>query len=78
MKLKVKRDIKNKAKVEAEKIFIKLNPQYAKSGFPKVDQSNYNTEYGKNAMAVEKQVVKTRLDQERARLKQKRKNKKNK
>ena len=78
MKLKVKRDIKSKAIKEAEQIFMKLNPQYAKSGFPKVDEDNYNTQYGKEAMAVEKQVVKIRLDQERARLKAKRKDKINK
>jgi hypothetical protein len=46
---------------EAEKIFMKLNPQYAKTGYPKVNASNLNTPYGKEAMRIQKQVLKVRL-----------------
>ena len=63
--IREKKEVKRKAKVEAEKIFMKLNPKMAdKSGnFPKVNGNNATTKYGKEARRVEKQVVKTRMAQ---------------
>jgi hypothetical protein len=62
-------DVKKSAKKEAEKIFMKLNPKGidGKGYFPKVNEMNYNTPYGKEAMRTEKQVMQTRMKQYKSR-----------
>jgi len=60
-----KQQVKAAAAKEAEKIFMKNNPKWAdKNGnFPKLDSSNRNTAYGREARRVESQVIKTRVSQ---------------
>ncbi|MEI6529668.1 MAG: hypothetical protein WCN88_04745 [Candidatus Falkowbacteria bacterium] len=66
---KAKKEIRSKAIVEGENIFKKLNPQYAKTGFPKVTAENANTPYGRAAMSVQKQVTDTRMKQYKSKKK---------
>ena len=71
------KEVKRKAKIEGEKIFMKLNKNLAmKDGsFPKVDQHNANTPYGKEATRTENQVVKTRVNIYKDKKKKERKEK---
>jgi len=64
-KLKEKREVKAKARKEAEGIFMKLNPDMAmKDGtFPKAKPGVTPRAYNKEAGRVQKQVVKTRVKQ---------------
>ena len=74
--IKEKKEVKKKAKVEAEKIFIKNNQtgplaKYqgrATGVFPKVDEDSPKP-YRNEAKRVEKQVVKYRLKQYKAKKK---------
>lgn len=74
-----KAKVKSDAKKEAEEIFIKTQKgvKWDERNYPKVTNSNYNDQkvwawltkkwrwemYGKRAENVEKQVIKTRLEQ---------------
>lgn len=73
------KDVKNGAKQEAEKIFMKTQPwvKWNPKSYPKVNNLNYNDQwplawlnvkkrwemYGRRAGNVEKQVVETRVKQ---------------
>lgn len=61
-----RKEVKAKAKIEAEKIFMKMNPQMAmKDGtFPKASPMMPRA-YNKEAKRVTRQVVRTRLKQAR-------------
>ncbi len=68
--LKERKQVKTKAKKEAEQIFMKLNKDMAMrdGSFPKTSPSMPRA-YNKEAKRTEKQVVKTRLKQMRAKRK---------
>jgi hypothetical protein len=64
--MRPKKQVKLNAIKEAEQIFMKTRPYMAmKTGnpFPKVDRSNMDTPYAKEALRMEKQIVKMRLKQ---------------
>lgn len=79
------KQVKNDAKNEAEKIFMKTQPwvKWNPNNYPKVNNMNYNDQwilawlnikkkwemYGRRAGNVEKQVVKTRVAQYKAKNK---------
>lgn len=67
---KAKQEVKRKAIKEAEQIFMKLNPQMAMrdGSFPKSGPTMPKA-YNKEARRVEKQVVKTRVKQWKAKKK---------
>ncbi len=60
-----KQDVVRGAKLEAEKIFMKNNPKGINGNgyFPKINENNFATPYGREATRVEKQVVDTRVKQ---------------
>lgn len=60
---KSKKEVKQKAIKQAERIFMKNNPELAmKDGsFPKAGE-NMPSKYNREAIRTEKQVVKTQLD----------------
>jgi len=60
--IKERKVVKAKAIKEAEQIFMKKKTNAMADGtFPKVNSSNINTAYGREAMRTQKQVVGTRL-----------------
>jgi hypothetical protein len=70
---KEKEEVKKKAIIEAEKIFMKNRPdmEMKDNSYPKVDEFNRDTPYGKEATRTQNQVVKTRLEMWRKKKKNK-------
>lgn len=70
--LKERKQVIKKAKVEAEKIFVKKKTNAMADGsFPKINESNASTPYGKEERRNRKQVVKYRIKQMRVNRKSK-------